>query len=87
MQQLLQPIVHLQARRWKFQPIATEEPTAPPEPTEEPTEEPTAPPNLLNHRPEPVILRYANWNLGTEEENNIQRQLVSSHRCLPACYD
>lgn len=24
---------------------------------------------------EEVTLRYANWNVGTEEENNIQRQL------------
>lgn len=29
--------------------------------------------------PEPVTLRYANWNLGTEEENNIQRQLVAAY--------
>ncbi len=27
----------------------------------------------------PVTLRYANWNLGTEEENNIQRQLVKAY--------
>jgi len=26
-----------------------------------------------------VTLRYANWNLGTEEENNIQRQLVKAY--------
>lgn len=26
-----------------------------------------------------VTLRYANWNLGTEEENNIQRQLVAAY--------
>jgi ABC-type glycerol-3-phosphate transport system substrate-binding protein len=26
-----------------------------------------------------VVLRYANWNLGTEEENNIQRQLVAAY--------
>lgn len=25
------------------------------------------------------VLRYANWNLGTEEENNIQRQLVAAY--------
>ncbi len=46
----------------------TEEPAA--EPTEEPAEEPAM---------EPVTLRYANWNLGTEEENNIQRQLVQAY--------
>ncbi|MBE2270107.1 MAG: extracellular solute-binding protein [Anaerolinea sp.] len=26
-----------------------------------------------------VVLRYANWNLGTEEENNVQRQLVAAY--------
>lgn len=26
-----------------------------------------------------ITLRYANWNLGTEEENNIQRQLVAAY--------
>ncbi len=26
-----------------------------------------------------ITLRYANWNLGTEEENNLQRQLVSAY--------
>lgn len=41
-----------------------------PEPT--PTEAP----------PEPVTLRYANWNLGTEEENNIQRQLIKAYTDL-----
>lgn len=28
---------------------------------------------------EPVTIRYANWNLGTAEENNIQRQLVAAY--------
>lgn len=28
---------------------------------------------------EDVTLRYANWNVGTEEENNIQRQLVAAY--------
>jgi multiple sugar transport system substrate-binding protein len=48
--------------------VATEEPVV----TEEPviTEEPA---------PEPVTIRYANWNLGTEEENNIQRQLIAAY--------
>jgi multiple sugar transport system substrate-binding protein len=27
----------------------------------------------------PVTLRYANWNLGTPEENNLQRQLVAAY--------
>jgi len=50
------------------------EPTAAPvEPTAAPTEPPAA---------EPVTLRYANWNLGTEEENNIQRQLVKAYTDL-----
>ena len=53
----------------------TEEPTA--EPTEEPTAEPTAEPTEAP--PEPVTIRYANWNLGTEEENNIQRQLIQAY--------
>lgn len=26
-----------------------------------------------------ITLRYANWNLGTEEENNVQRQLVNAY--------
>ena len=46
------------------------EPTAVPA-TEIPATEPPA--------PEPVTLRYANWNLGTEEENNIQRQMVKAY--------
>lgn len=51
-----------------------EEPEA--EPTEEtPAEEPTEEAAAM----EPVTLRYANWNLGTEEENNIQRQLVQAY--------
>ncbi len=50
------------------QPTQAEQPTTPPQPTEEP-----APPA------EPVTLRYANWNLGTEEENNIQRQLIKAY--------
>lgn len=27
----------------------------------------------------PITLRYANWNLGTEEENNMQRQMVQAY--------
>ncbi|MFZ6019816.1 MAG: ABC transporter substrate-binding protein, partial [Chloroflexota bacterium] len=50
------------------QPTQAEQPTTPPQPTEE-----TAKPA------EPVTLRYANWNLGTEEENNIQRQLIKAY--------
>ena len=53
-------------------PEPTVAPTEAPAPTDEPapTEEPAA---------EPITLRYANWNLGTEEENNIQRQLVAAY--------
>lgn len=52
---------------------ATKAPTAVP-PTDVPPTE--VPPTAA---PEPVTLRYANWNLGTEEENNIQRQLVAAY--------
>ena len=64
-------------------PAATEEPQPPAdEPTAVPVEptavpvEPTAVPEVPK---EPVTLRYANWNLGTEEENNLQRQLVQAY--------
>lgn len=50
------------------QPTQAEQPTSPPQPTAEPVKP-----------AEPVTLRYANWNLGTEEENNIQRQLVKAY--------
>lgn len=40
--------------------------------TEPPTVAPTEP-------PAPVTIRYANWNLGTEEENNIQRQMIAAY--------
>lgn len=49
-------------------------PTDMPKPTDTAVPEPTA-----TMAPEPVTLRYANWNLGTEEENNIQRQLVKAY--------
>ncbi len=50
--------------------------TPTPEPTQPPTEKPTVEPTAA---PQPVTLRYANWNVGTEEENNIQRQLVKKY--------
>jgi len=50
-----------------------EVPTAAPEATSAP--EATTAPEAM----EPVTLRYANWNLGTEEENNVQRQLVQAY--------
>jgi ABC-type glycerol-3-phosphate transport system substrate-binding protein len=67
-------------------PVVTEapQPTAVP-PTEVPPTEvpPTAvPPAPTEVPPEPVTLRYANWNLGTEEENNIQRQLIKAYTDL-----
>ncbi len=59
-------------------------PTAPPpyqaKPT--PTPEPTTPPPTPEPTKAPVTLRYANWNLGTEQENNIQRQLVKKYMDL-----
>lgn len=50
------------------------EPSTPPEPTATAEPAPTEPPAA-----EPVTLRYAAWNLGTEEENNIFRQLVAAY--------
>lgn len=51
----------------------TEEPEAPE------TEEPEAPEAEEPGEQEPVTLRYAAWNLGTEEEDNIFRQLVQAY--------
>jgi ABC-type glycerol-3-phosphate transport system substrate-binding protein len=56
------------------QPPSVEEPTAPV------AEQITEVPPVVEM--EPVTLRYANWNLGTEEENNIQRQLVKAYTDL-----
>ncbi len=55
------------------------QPTTPPQPTQ--AGQPTTPPQPTEEaKPvEPVTLRYANWNLGTEEENNLQRQLVKAY--------
>ncbi|MFZ6019592.1 MAG: ABC transporter substrate-binding protein [Chloroflexota bacterium] len=61
-------------------PTQAPQPTTPPQPTQ--AEQPTTPPQLTEEtaKPaEPVTLRYANWNLGTEEENNIQRQLIKAY--------
>ena len=69
-------------------PTVTTPPTAPEEPTAVPTEPPaveppaTEPPAAEPPAAEPVTLTYANWNLGTEEENNIQRQLVKAYTDL-----
>lgn len=51
-------------------------------PAEEPAATEAAPPaeeEMPAEEPEPITLRYANWNLGTEEENNIQRQMVQAY--------
>lgn len=53
-------------------PIATEPPATEAPATVAPTAAPT-------EAMEPVTLRYANWNVGTEEENNIQRQLIAAY--------
>lgn len=56
-------------------------PTPTTAPTEPPATEPpaTEPPATEPPAPEPITLRYANWNVGTEEENNIQRQLIAKY--------
>jgi len=54
---------------------APAEPTSAPPPTKEPTQAPTPTEAVM----EPVTIRYANWNVGTEEENNLQRQLVKAY--------
>ena len=36
-------------------------------------------PMALFAQDEPVTITYANWNVGTEEENNIQRQLIAAY--------
>ena len=46
------------------------------EPTEEPAAEPAEETEAMG---DTMTLRYANWNLGTEEENNIQRQMVQAY--------
>jgi len=57
------------------EPTATAVPATAVPPTAVPTEvPPTATPE-----PQPVTIHYANWNLGTEEENNIQRQLIKAY--------
>lgn len=54
------------------EPAPTEESTQ-----EEPGEATVTEPEMTDA--EPITLRYANWNLGTEEENNIQRQMVQAY--------
>ncbi len=58
-------------------------PKTTPTPTEVMTEEPTVVVEpTATEPPEPITLRYANWNVGTEEENNIQRQLIKAYTDL-----
>lgn len=62
------------------QPAASQPTAAPPaEPAQ--AAQPTSPPQPTEpaRSAERLTLRYANWNLGTEEENNIQRQLVKAY--------
>jgi ABC-type glycerol-3-phosphate transport system substrate-binding protein len=60
------------------EPVAVE-PTAEEPVVVEPTaEEPVVEEPVVEEKA-PITLRYANWNLGTEEENNIQRQLVAAY--------
>lgn len=61
------------------QPVATEEPKD--EPTTAPTDEPAPVPTEAPTEAvaQPVTLRYAAHNLGTEEENNAERQMVAAY--------
>lgn len=34
---------------------------------------------IMPARAQDTVIRYANWNVGTEEENNIQRQLIAAY--------
>lgn len=67
-------------------PTETEPVTTEPEKTKEPVETKTEEPvKAAEEKPEvkePVTLRYANWNLGTEEENNLQRQMIKAYTDL-----
>ncbi|MEF3274821.1 MAG: extracellular solute-binding protein [Chloroflexus sp.] len=59
---------------------STQVPTAAPQtPTEQPTAVSMTQPTPTAATKAPVTLRYANWNLGTAEENNIQRRLVKAY--------
>jgi len=71
--QATQPPAATQAPADTQAPAATDVPA----PTDAPA--PTDVPAPTDAPMEPVTLRYANWNLGTEEENNIQRQLVQAY--------
>lgn len=59
----------------------TQAPAAPQPTAAPPAAEPTAAPAAPEPAPQagPITLRYANWNLGTAEENNVQRQMVKAY--------
>jgi len=63
------------------QAVVQEQPTAEPvvEPTAAPVVEPTAAPV---EEKQPVTIRYAAHNLGTEEENNAERQMIAAYMAL-----
>jgi multiple sugar transport system substrate-binding protein len=67
------------------EPMVTDAPVVPTTPPEvptalpEPTAVPAEPTEVPTEAVEPVTLTYAAWNLGTEEENNIFRQLVAAY--------
>jgi ABC-type glycerol-3-phosphate transport system substrate-binding protein len=71
-----QPVVEVEPTE------AVVEPTAEPvvEPTAEPVAEPTVAPT--EEVMEPVTIRYAAHNLGTEEENNAERQMIAAYMAL-----
>ncbi len=58
---------------------ATAAPAAPPAATAAPAAMPTDAPKPAAPAAEKVTLRYATWNLGTEAENNIFRQMVKAY--------
>lgn len=70
-----EPTQAAQVEPTKVPPTAT---AVPPTATEVPPTA-TAVPPTATPEPEPVTIRYANWNLGTEEENNLQRQLIKAY--------
>ena len=45
-----------------------------------PTAVPTPVPPTATAAPQPITIRYANWNLGAEADNNIQRQMVKAYK-------
>jgi ABC-type glycerol-3-phosphate transport system substrate-binding protein len=56
----------------------TQAPTQPPATTEAPTVAPAT----NTPAPAPVTITYSNWNLGTEADNNLQRQMIKAYTDL-----